>query len=212
MPLILNYKYLKVRAAEILNDEGISGIWFRFWGKFVYRRLEAYIRDLDSEPLKCRAPKWPIVFSQLKIGEIPELLELRDTISQTEAETRLSSGQICFVARLDNKMIYSVWFAPHQAWIDYLSFELPLRKDEGYLYESFCADQYRGGEVATNCQAYLQKYLKESGIRRIIGAVLKENGPGIRAVLKAGFFRVGTLRFIWFLKWQFHFGRIPERF
>lgn len=206
---LLKPKIIFQRASQIILDEGLCSLWFRVWGQICYRRIGLFIRDLDGSPIETVPAKWQLELGQLKAKDTADYMILHDDIGISELQHRFANGQMCFTARFQNNLVYTCWIARNYAWIEYLSRRIPLAIDEAYFYESFTAPNYRGGNVATICQKYIQEILKRDGLHCLIAVVLAENKSAIRAIRKAGYRRVGTLRTIWLYVWRCSWGQVP---
>jgi len=205
MRILLGPKMI-VRAFHILREQGVGSLMLILWGHLCYRRIGLYVVDLDMEGIGSVVTKWPIDLGQLEEDDIKDYVTLHAGVKISDVKNRLEAGQYCFTARHQGRLIYSCWVTRNPVWIDFVSHEMRFKEDEAYFYESFTADDFRNGNVATACNAYLQEQLKARGLRRLRAVVLYRNTPGIRAIIKAGYRRVGTLHTIWLYRWRFNWG------
>ncbi len=197
------------RARQIVREEGFCTLWFKLWGRICYRRLGLYSQELDGDPVAEVHTQWPLDLGQLAAEDMGDYLTLHRSARLPELQQRWTTGQICFTARLQGRLIYVCWASVSHAWIDYLSRRIELAPDEAYIFESFTSPECRGGNVAPACHAYMHNYLQAKGLHRLFAAVLAENKPAIRAAIKGGYHRVGTLRTLWLHKWRHSWGQVP---
>ena len=77
--------------------------------------------------------KLPVIIDQLRETEIDKYEALRPEINPIEVCQRVDAGHQCFVARYKGRLIHACWVTTGRAWIDYLSCDVQLARDEAYV-------------------------------------------------------------------------------
>lgn len=198
------------RAVAVLREEGITSLWFKILGETVYRHVIVIEHQL-GESIRDVTSAVPFDFELLTKDEVEAYLSLRPEADPVEIHARLDSGQLCFVTRHDGKIGTVNWVAPTTAWIDYLSFKIPLAPEEVYSYESFTAPDLRGQNIAPARSVCMLRYLEKLGYRRIIGVITPENMASLRYARKSGYHSIGTMGYIKIGRWRYNFCRFKSR-
>jgi predicted ATP-grasp superfamily ATP-dependent carboligase len=145
--------------------------------------IERYIiveRDLTGpiEEIKARIP---IEISRLKENEIDELTkiwpefydyEIAESIEKTLSK-RLNRGEVCFVARHKNQIVFFNWFSTKNSK-HYLEKDLPSY-DEVLFYNVYACPQYRGNRLTLAVQTYAMSYFRKEGHKRYKGYIGLKN-------------------------------------
>jgi len=195
------------RAAEVWRKEGLKSLWFKILGETVYRRLVLFERPLD-EPITPLTTRLPIIIRLLQDTDIAAFTRFRPEVDPEEVRRRLASGQMCFAAWHEGRIVHAAWVATGQVWIGYLARTMTLAPDEAYSYESFTAPDYRGQNVSTMRLLHVLQVLRQAGYRRIISAIMPENKPAFRPIEKAGFHPIGVIGYVRLGPWRWDFCRL----
>ncbi len=195
------------RAAEVLREEGLRGLWFGILAQTVYRRLDLVELDLERPPAPAEAAL-PLEFGFLDDAEVEAYAALQSGTSTEEALRRLRRGERCFVARAGERMVSARWLAVGEADVGYLGRMLELAEGEVYVYETYTHPEYRGHAVSAAAGTRLAQRLAREGYRRLLGAVGPENAAGQRAWQKAGYRKVGRVGYLKLGPWRHDFVRL----
>jgi hypothetical protein len=132
------------RGRAVLREEGLRSLFMRVLGETVYRRMLVLRGTLSDAPPQME-PNGGVEFRPLERFEIEQYLQLRPDQTMEEIERRLASGQVCFAAREDGRLVQACWLAPPgAARIEYLDLEFPLSPVEVYVHDFFAAPSERG--------------------------------------------------------------------
>ncbi len=194
------------RAIAVLRDEGLRSFWFKLIGEFGYRRMLMVEYRLD-DPIPGFTEGLPVHNDLLKAGELGAYLAFRPEIGQTEVTNRLDSGQLCFVAWHDGRIVSACWSSAGSARIDYLDHETRLADGEAYLYDKFTLPAYRGHRIANAVRVYQLQHLRQAGYHRAVAALVPENKTALRDNAKGGFRPVGMIGRVKIGPWQRIFRR-----
>lgn len=199
------------RLVTVFREQGVRGVWFGAlaWAK-AYRRLELVELDLTVPPAPVAAAP-ALDFGFLGDDELDRLVALGAGPDAVVLRRRLEQGDRCFVARESGAIVSARWVATRRAHIAYLDRSLELEPGDSYLYETFTHPERRGAGVSAAAGTRLALALAEEGRRRILAAVLRENGSGTRAYEKAGYRRIGRIGYVKLGPWRRDFQRIEGR-
>lgn len=201
------WQKMRQRAAAVLREEGVKSLWFKILGETIYRRAVLMERLLD-EPITEMPSRVPVVIGPLKEAEIQDYLSLRPEADPSDIRCRLKSGQFCFVARYEGRIVHACWATSKRAWIDYLDRELVLAPDEYYGYEGFTAPGFRGHNIALALYSQMIRYFRDAGYRRSLAVLMLENPLAFRPLEKIGYRTIGTMGYVKLGPWRRDFCRV----
>jgi hypothetical protein len=162
------------RAWRTARQGGLWGLLYGLLAATVYRRLVLVEYGLDRDPPRFD-PSVPVSYGVLGRGDVEEYRRLRPDTPRAEVERRLDAGHVCFLARVQGRMVHGVWFAPRRAYIAYLDRELPLAPGDAYMYDSHTEPGHRGLGIWKGGLIYTARYLRAAGYRRYLATILPEN-------------------------------------
>ena len=198
------------RALLTLRNEGLKSFWFKLLGECGYRRLLLVERPLDC-PVADFTPDLPVDVAMLAQDEVDDYLVFRPGTTRREIAGRLRSGDMCFVARREGRIVAAAWVATHPVWVPFLGCRIDVTPDEAHIYDKFTLPAYRGHGIANAVRTYHLKHLRRAGLLRATGAVLPENVSSLRDDTKGGFRVYGVLGRIKLGPWQRVFLMPPPR-
>jgi GNAT superfamily N-acetyltransferase len=119
-----------------------------------------------------------------------------------DAIRRIRDGSLLFVLKKDGRMIYFVWAEmkrARQPWLD-LVFNLP--PDTVYGTASYTVPEYRNRGIARKIDLEVMYYLKERGVKRVLGTVDHLNAASREVNKKFGAREYQMVRYrrLWFVK------------
>lgn len=192
------------RFTGIIQENSISGLWFKLLGRTIYRRLILIKRDLHA-PVNNVCPGIPITITLLRHDEIDDYIRFRPDADYTTIQHRLDKNAWCFVARHENRIVHSIWAFAKSAWIDYLKCCIQLSDNEIILLDSFTLPEFRGLNIAPARGVFLMQYFKNLGYCRLLGVVHKDNKPAFGPAEKTGWIPCGMKACIMIGPWRYHF-------
>ncbi|MCX7915979.1 MAG: hypothetical protein N3A53_06710, partial [Verrucomicrobiae bacterium] len=98
------------RVREVWREQGVRGIWFRTWDVLGYRRLIILRRPLDA-PITNHIATVPVSVDWLTPAQLPELLAERGSADATELQARWQRGHRCLAARVEGRLVATMWAA-----------------------------------------------------------------------------------------------------
>ncbi len=198
------------RALLTLRVEGPRSFWFKLLGECGYRRLLLIERPLD-QPIADYTPRLPVDVAMMAPSEVDDYLVFRPRNTRREIADRLRSGQLCFVARHQGRIVAAAWVSFQPAWVPFLGCWVDVAPDEAHIYDKFTLPDYRGYGIANAVRTHHMKHLQRAGFRRATGAVLPENVSSLRDDTRGGFGVYGVLGRIKLGPWQRVFRMPPPR-
>jgi len=198
------------RALLTLRDEGPKSFWFKLLSRCGYRRLLLLERALD-QPVADFTPGLQVDIAMLAHDGLDDYLVFRPGTTRREIASRLRSGDICFVARSEGRIVAAAWVAVQPVWVPFLGCRIDVTADEGHIYDKFTLPAYRGHGIANAVRTHHLRHMQRAGLRRATGAVLPENVSSLRDDSKGGFRVYGVLGRIKVGRWQRVFLMPPPR-
>lgn len=189
------------RAIVVLRSEGFKSFWFKLLGEIGYRRLLLLERSL-AQPISDFTPRLPVRIDALKESEVADYLAFRPETARTRVSEALQSGQTCFTARHEGRIVSAAWITSRRAWIDYLECELELDADEAYLSDAFTLPAYRGQGIAPALCRQQLRHLLQFGYHRVIRSTVPENKSALHAHAKSGFRPFAVMRTLRIGPWR----------
>jgi GNAT superfamily N-acetyltransferase len=176
---------------EVLRAEGLAGFAIRLlqWSG-IYRRL---ILAAGPHVVRTGSPRIASECEQLDPSEVDEYLAIRPDQDRASTEGRLASGDLCFVARHEGRIVGATWAALGSVWIDYLGCEIRIAADAAYNYDTYVDPEYRGLRVADALAKFRGEFLRRSGRERAVGFFWPENRVANQRRERRGINLVGEL-------------------
>jgi hypothetical protein len=135
------------------------------------------------------------------------------TDSATTFAARLTDGTKCWIVRKDGRVLHGTWTSTEPAWTREIRRYFVPPPGAAYVYESFTRADARGLGVYPFALESLAEELGRRGIERLLVGVEGGNVPSQRAIAKAGFEPVFTIRYgrrAGFLRLRGATGAAPE--
>ena len=140
------------RALVTLRDEGPKSFWFKVLSECGYRRLLLLERALD-QPIADFTPALPVDVAMLAESEIDDYLAFRASTAREIAD-RLRSGQMCFVARHEGRIVATAWVAVHPVWVPFLGCQIEMAAGDAHIYDKYTLPAYRGQGISNAVRTY----------------------------------------------------------
>ncbi len=166
-----------------------------------YRRVIVMERPLDR-PLPEAHARLPVRLALLSPDDLPHFASFRPELDPQVVRARLASGHRCVAAWLEDRIVHAGWAATDRAWVDFIECELPLEPGDVYQFDSFTLPAFRGADVAGARIAWMARFFRDNGARRLLAVVWPGNPSAFRPLEKAGYRRSGSLRVIRLGSWR----------
>jgi hypothetical protein len=150
-----------------------------------YRRQIIFEMSLDPPP-PLLEPGISVKYGFLQPDDLDEFAAYHPYLGLEEARRRVSGGERCFVGRVGGQIVTNVWIVRGVEAIRLDRLDYPLAPDEAYVHGAYTIRDVRGLRVAPAALASLGHLVADEGVKRMWGAVLPENVPGVRQALRAG--------------------------
>lgn len=174
------------RGREIVRGEGWKRLVFVVLADLGYRRFLLYERRLD-EPIAPLAARIPLVCEPFAATAFDEYLAVHPLIARARLEERLARGDECYVARAGGRIAAVTWISRDAHFFRSIGCRYVLPATEVYLYDSFTDPRLRGRAIAPALGIWVLERLRETGVNRIVLAIVPENAANRRARAKTGF-------------------------
>jgi hypothetical protein len=148
------------RVNAVLREEGARSLGMRVVGEVFYRRMLILEGKVDNPPPRVEPPEG-IEFEPLDRGQIDDYLRFRPDQPRSEIESRLGAHHVCFAARDRGELVQTCWFAPDDAWIDYLDWALPLAAEEAYVYDIYAPPEARGRHLFRSQMSAMYEFFSD---------------------------------------------------
>lgn len=189
------------RIGEIVREEGLRTLWFRILGELGYRRM-TLLQRAPLEPISEVVTRLPVTIGLLERTKITEYLKLRVGTPAREIERRFDAGHCCFVARYQARLVSTSWAATREAWMHYLSCEVPIAPGEVYIYDSFTRTDFRSYGISQAVGVEMLRHFHRAGYGRAVRAVSPENRANLRAIAKTGYRPYGVMGYVKIGPWR----------
>jgi GNAT superfamily N-acetyltransferase len=197
------------RALTTLRVEGVGSVWFKVLGQLGYRRLMLLERTLD-QAVADFSPNLPVEVTQLAERELDDYVAFRPETRRRDAIDRLRSGQMCFVACRDGRIVAAGWIAVQPTWLPYVGCAIDMAPGDVHSYDKFALPAFRGYGISNALRMHQLRHLRRAGYRRVIATVVPENASSLRDILKGGYRPCGMIGRIKIGPWQRHFRTRPR--
>lgn len=139
--------------------------------------------------------------SLLKEEEIPELMEFHDSqsagwyhvFSAEDAKERLKAGDLCYLARLGNRIIGFCWFKTGSIYSSELHCLFEFGSQSAVIYNGFIDPSCRGKNIFPAMIGKSFRKLAEAGFKDVYGYMRAINKPSKRALDKYNRVTVGKI-------------------
>lgn len=106
---------------------------------------------------------------------------------------RINSGQICYVGKHNNQVIYAVWLATGTCYSYLLDRTFKLAPDELYSYGAYTLPQFRGKRVHPDMVCQRLKISQAKGYRHNIGFFEPNNTAALKMPKQLGYQYAGVV-------------------
>lgn len=114
---------------------------------------------------------------------------------EVNVEEMLEDGDVCAIAEIDGNLVHWTLVAFNDAYVGEIERKIRVSPDSAYLYAGYTAQEYRGLGIASKAMEKILCYLHEIGIRKTYALIRHDNFPSLRYTHKAGFKKIGTIKF-----------------
>ena len=131
-----------VRLRSVLRREGVFSLWLKLLRRLGCTQGVVLERSLDQV---CDVPSSiPVLIELLTSEQSEDYATLQVDAGTSELKDRLTTGNICFVARYEGQLVACCWAATGAAFVRYFNCDLSFSRGEVYLYDTFTKPQFRG--------------------------------------------------------------------
>lgn len=202
LKLLSRTRYILV-ARYILSRVGLK-----------YEKGIVYERPLDIEIPEVKI-KTPIDVNLVSIDEINsgkysgiKLASGDDSATHRKALERLGSGDVCFIAKVDDIVLGFAWlYFGRSKYEEAYEMELTFSDDEALMYDREVFKEFRRSGVGNKLNEERLRYLKYKNYKKALVLIKFDNIPSIKSFERFGF---EPIKYI-ILKRIFFISRAGER-
>jgi len=169
-----------------------------------------YGRPLNIELAEV-ATVLPISVKLVSIDDINNKKYLRtklssgdDLVKHQETVDRLNSGDMCFIAELDNTIVGFSWLSFNRIkYENAYEREITLNEDEALIYDRMVFRGFRMSGVSNKLNEEQLNFLRINNYKKSLVIIRSDNIPSIKSFEKFGFYPekyLICLRIFWFKK------------
>lgn len=172
-------------AARALSRLGESHVWLMFR------------KDL-RQPLSPVQARVPIDIGLADASQVEELAAVAKADAERAAadaqiyRDRLRAGSLCFVARVDGRVVAFNWLRLHAA-VGAAGVPMVLRDDEVYTTDAYTADDWRGQGIHPALNHAMLSFAQREGYRTAYTLARADNARSLVTMRRVGWTLSGTL-------------------
>jgi GNAT superfamily N-acetyltransferase len=195
------------RGLRVLREEGLRAFLLRLldWAG-IYRRLELVSHPLEL--IRDIRPTVPVTTGQLESSAVSEYIAFRPDQDAEEIKHRFDRGDLCFVARHEDRIVSACWLMLNRAYAEYLDREFEVGMNLVFPHDGFTLPEYRRQKVIHHLGEHIARYLKENGFAGVVMALHPSNTAALQGAATGRFKTVGSVGFVKIGPWRRDFVRL----
>ena len=155
-----------------------------------------------DRPLPDVSPRVPVRIGPITAADLPAFARFRPEADGVAIRERLEQGARCFAVWHDGQIVHAGWAVTRHARVEFLDCELPLEPGDVFQFDSHTAPAFRGLDLAGARIAWMARFYREAGARRLLAVVWSRNERAFRPLEKAGYSRGGWIRAFRLGRWR----------
>jgi len=175
-----------------------------------YRRMILFVYPLDKEIPVLRS-RLSVNFTILTERDLDAYHRFRPDQIRKEIQTRLDSGDRCFVCWYEDRIVDAGWVATGRVYIPYLRRRLVLDPKDICNYDAYTLPAFRGLGLFMARIWYVARYNQQEGYSRGLALVAVENKAPRVILYKSGVRPIGLYSCLrlgpWQWEWQQPWGK-----
>lgn len=161
------------------------------------------IADLNFK-IKTKFPIQLEIFNCDNFHDVGSLMTLKGWNTEKILFDRLDRGEVCYLAKYGKSIVGYLWIRLAKNTTIGESEQLRLKENEGYFYDVFVLEEYRGGNIYPALLSYMLEDLRIRGYKRVFALTRVDNFAALRSKGKLDFVKtnifVSYMRFLWYKK------------
>jgi hypothetical protein len=153
-------------------------------------------------PLPEVRPRMPVRIGLLAADDLRAFTRFRPEVDAAAIRERLEQGARCFAVWHEDRIVHAGWAVTRQARVEYLDCAFPLAPGDVFQFDSHTVPAFRGFDLAGARVAWMARFYREAGARRLLAVVWPKNTRAFRPLEKAGYRRGGWIRAIRLGPWR----------
>ncbi len=130
------------------------------------------------------------IVSVAKLEDLNDLINIRGDYWGESASTRISSGEICFVAKIDGKDVGCLWATFNHVWIPWVGYNLVLDDVTVGATDAYVVPEWRGKGIYTQLYSSFIDHFYKLKYSRFFGFIGPDNALSIAVHNKLGMSKI----------------------
>ena len=147
-----------------------------------------------DQPLPDVHPRLPVRIGLLTAEDLEAYARFRPELDRAAIQLRWDGGHQCFAVWHEGAIVHAGWASTREARVEFLDCHLALEPGDVFQFDSHTAPRFRGRDLAGARVAWMARFFRAAGARRLLAVVWPGNPTAFRPLEKAGYRRVGSIR------------------
>ncbi len=142
-------------------------------------------------------------------GDAPEPASARACLAEamrpappSELTRRLAAGRRAYVIRLDEPVVSYGWVSFGEEEVGEVEGTIRVGPREAYIWDCATLPAWRGRGLYPSLLRAIARDLAAEGFEWVWIAAVVDNAPSLRGFVKAGYARIGTVRYVRIGRWR----------
>jgi len=149
-----------------------------------------------DQPLPEVNPRLPVRIGLLEAEDLAAFARFRPELDRVVIQRRWEAGEQCFAVWHEEAIVHAGWATTREARVEFLDCELALEPGDVFQFDSHTAPAFRGRDLAGARVAWMARFFRAAGARRLLAVVWPGNPTAFRPLEKAGYRRAGWIRVV----------------
>ena len=155
-----------------------------------------------DRPVPEVSPRVPVRIGPMSADDLPAYARFRPEIDRAAMRERLEQGARGFAVWHEEEIVHAGWAVTRGARVEFLDCALPLEPGDVFQFDSHTAPAFRGLNLAGARVAWMARFYRDAGARRLLAVVWPKNTRAFRPLEKAGYRPGGWIRAIRLGPWR----------
>jgi GNAT superfamily N-acetyltransferase len=134
---------------------------------------------------------------------VPEDIQKISQKLKVNFQENFSTGNGGMAATIGDDLVHWSLFACHRSYRKLIDGNIRLDSDSAYIFNMYTDPKHRGKEISARVLDAICSHLYRKGITKFYVFILTNNPSSIKSVSKAGFRKIGSVKYFRFLNFRF---------
>ncbi len=160
----------------------------RFIKRLIFERAHMLIfeRDVNDTPAIIEY-KTNVAISQVSDAGLDTLMRGKRPIHKAVILERLNNGDICFVAKKDDRICGYAWVRGISYYFPEVYYKVDADEQSIWIYDELVFEEERGKRIQQQILHEIFGYCKSKGYKKVYVGILSDNDSSLRAHSRFGF-------------------------